>query len=78
LILPYFFSIPLTETELRVWPPVVISQFWWLNIFFISLRSHDQFAALEALKYRYFGAEWTKFIEKIQILAFNMTIFQKI
>ncbi len=23
LILPYFFSIPLTETELRVWPPVV-------------------------------------------------------
>jgi hypothetical protein len=25
LILPYFFSIPLTETELRVWPPVSIS-----------------------------------------------------
>jgi hypothetical protein len=31
----------------------------------------------KSLKYRYFRAEWTKFSEKVLILALNMKIFQK-
>jgi hypothetical protein len=33
--------------------------------------------SLKSLKNRYFGAEPTNFLEIVQILALNMTIFQK-
>jgi hypothetical protein len=35
-------------------------------------------ALLKTLKYRYFGAESTNFLEKVQILALNIIIFSKV